>query len=101
MVAATATPIASRVMTVSAPFATDFSARSSVIRTTSPKNAAAASVSHIGNAGERHIWSSEAAPAQFMRDVPSRSQEHIHGSATADYGHSASAAWFCERGLLT
>ncbi len=55
MVAATATPIASSVMTVSAPLATDFSARNSVIRTMIPKNPAAASVSHIGNVGERQI----------------------------------------------
>ena len=55
MVAATAMPIASSVMTVSAPLATDFSARNSVIRTMIPKNPAAASVSHIGKAGERQI----------------------------------------------
>src|SRR5262249_34941908 len=55
MVAATAMPTASRVMTVSAPFATDFSARNSVIMTTIPKKAAAASVTHIGKAGERQM----------------------------------------------
>ena len=55
MVAATATAIASSVMTVSAPLATDFSARNSVIRTMIPKNPAAASVSHIGKVGERQI----------------------------------------------
>ena len=55
MVAATATAIASRVTTVSAPLATDFSARNSVTRTMIPKNPAAASVSHIGNVGERQI----------------------------------------------
>jgi hypothetical protein len=53
MVAATATPMASKVMTVNAPLATDFSARNSVIRTRIAKNPAAASVSHIGNVGER------------------------------------------------
>ena len=53
MVAATAMPIATSVITVSAPLATDFSARSSVIRTMIPKNPAAANVSHIGKAGER------------------------------------------------
>jgi len=55
MVAATATTIASIVMTVSTPLATDFSARSSVIRTMIPKNPAAASVSHIGKVGVRQI----------------------------------------------
>ena len=54
-VAATATAIDSNVMTVSAPLATDFSARNSVISTMSPKNPAAASVSHIGKFGERQI----------------------------------------------
>ena len=54
-IAATATLIASSVITVSAPLATDFSARNSVIRTMIPKNPAAASVSHIGNVGERQI----------------------------------------------
>ena len=52
-VAATAMPIASSVMTVNAPLATDFSARSSVIRTMTAKNPAAINVSHIGNAGVR------------------------------------------------
>ena len=42
-------------MTANAPLATDLSARSSVIRTMIPKNAAAASVSHIGKFGERQI----------------------------------------------
>ena len=55
MVAAAATAIASKVMTVSAPLATDFSARNSVISTMIPKNPAAASVSHIGNVGERQM----------------------------------------------
>src|ERR1700722_9958650 len=68
MVAATAMPTASSVITVSAPLATDFSARNSVTSTMIPKNPAAASVSHIGNAGERQIWSSEDAQAQFMRE---------------------------------
>ena len=58
MVAATAIPTASSAITVSAPLATDFSARTSVISTSTPKKAAAASVSHIGNAGE----------IQFMRE---------------------------------
>jgi hypothetical protein len=53
MVAATAIPIATSVITVNAPLATDFSARSSVIRTMIPKNPAAANVSHIGKVGER------------------------------------------------
>ena len=53
MVAATATAIASSVMTVKAPFATDFSARSNVSSTINPKKQAAASVSHIGKVGER------------------------------------------------
>ena len=44
-----------QVMTVSAPLATDFSARNSVMRTISPKNPAAANVSHIGNVGERQM----------------------------------------------
>jgi hypothetical protein len=42
-------------MTVSAPFATDFSARNSVMIAITAKNPAAANVSHIGNPGERHI----------------------------------------------
>jgi hypothetical protein len=49
--------------------ATDFSARNSVIKTMIPKNPAAASVSHIGKAGERQIGSSDEAQAQFMRGV--------------------------------
>jgi len=53
MVAATAMPTASRVMTVSAPLATDFSARNNVMSATIAKNPAAASVSHIGKVGER------------------------------------------------
>ena len=52
MVAATATPTASSVITVRAPFATDFSARSSVMSKISAKKPAAASVAHIGNSGE-------------------------------------------------
>src|SRR5882724_7332817 len=69
-VEATAIPIASSVITVSAPFATDFSARNSVIRTISPKKPPATIVSHIGKAGERQMWSSDVAHAQFMRDIP-------------------------------
>ena len=42
-------------MTVSAPLATDFSARNSVIRRIRAKNPAAASVTHIGNDGERQM----------------------------------------------
>jgi hypothetical protein len=60
-------------MTVNVPLATDFSARSSVIRTTSPKKPAAANVIHIGTVGKFQIWSSDEAHAQFMRKVPSRS----------------------------
>src|SRR4030088_1918613 len=67
---ATAMPAPSSVTTVSGPFASDFSARSSVVRTKIPKNPAAANVSHIGKAGERQSWSSDVAQAQFMRDVP-------------------------------
>jgi hypothetical protein len=40
-----------------------------------PKDPAAAKVSHIGNDGERQIWSSDVAQAQFMRGVPQRSIE--------------------------
>ena len=46
MVAARAIPTANNVMTVSAPFATDFSARKSVITAITAKNPAAANVSH-------------------------------------------------------
>ena len=46
---------ASNVMTVNAPLATDFSARKSVISAMTAKKPAAATVSHIGNVGERHI----------------------------------------------
>src|ERR1700679_821765 len=53
MVAATAMPMANSVITVSAPLATDFSARNSVMRTMTAKNPAAANVSHIGKVGER------------------------------------------------
>jgi hypothetical protein len=53
MVAVAAMPMASSVMTVSAPLATDFSARNNVMRTITPKNPDAANVSHIGKAGER------------------------------------------------
>src|SRR5579864_8433501 len=81
MVAATAMPIESSVMTVSAPLATDFSARSSVISRINPKKPAAASVIHIGKAGERQIWSSGEAQAQFMRDVPSR-EPRANGQAS-------------------
>ena len=53
MVAAPATPIANSVITVSAPLATDRSARNSVTSRTSAKNPAAANVSHIGKVAER------------------------------------------------
>src|SRR5882757_264813 len=52
-VTAAAMAIASSVMTVSAPLATDFSARTSVTSRMIPKNPAAANVTHIGKAGER------------------------------------------------
>src|ERR1700742_5170613 len=55
MVAATATPTASSVITVRAPFATDLSARSSVMSRIKAKKPAAASVAHIGNSGDRQI----------------------------------------------
>src|SRR3954470_14008076 len=70
MVAATATPIASNVITVSAPLATDLSARSSVISRISAKKPAAAKVSHTGNVGERQISSSDDGQAQFMAMSP-------------------------------
>ena len=57
-------------MTAKAPFATDFSARTSVKSRMIAKNPAAASVSHIGNVGERQNSSSDVAQGQFMRDVP-------------------------------
>src|ERR1044071_532899 len=74
MVAATATPTASSVITVSAPLATDLSARTSVISIRIAKNPAAASVSHIGNDGERQMSSSEEAQAQFIREVPTQNR---------------------------
>ena len=74
-------------MTVSAPLATDLSARSSVIRRISPKKPAAASVIHIGKAGERQIWSSDEAHAQFMRDVPSREQRANGQSEHREFGN--------------
>src|SRR4051812_7489430 len=70
MVAATATPMASNVITVKAPLAIDRSARSKVIRRMSAKKPAAAKVSHIGNVDERQISSSDEGKAQFMRNVP-------------------------------
>src|SRR5271156_887908 len=73
MVAATAMPMARSVMTVNAPLAVDFSARTSVTRAITAKNPAAANVSHIGNDGERQRKSSDVAQAQFMRGVPQRS----------------------------
>lgn len=48
----------------------DFSARKSVTKTQMPKNPTTAKVSHIGKVGERQSWSSDAAQAQFMRDIP-------------------------------
>ena len=44
-----------RTVSGSAPLATDFSARDSVMRTITPKNPAAANVSHTGKVGERQI----------------------------------------------
>src|SRR4029077_131868 len=61
MVAATAIPTATSVITVSTPLATDLSARNSVTKTMIPKNPAAANVSHIGKAGVRQTWSSDVA----------------------------------------
>lgn len=61
MVAATATVIARSVITVSAPLATDFSARKRVISRTSAKKTPAASVTHIGNAGECQSCSNDVA----------------------------------------
>jgi hypothetical protein len=55
-------------MIVSAPLATDFSARISEIKAISPKKPAAAIGSHIGKDGERQMWSNDV--AQFMRDIP-------------------------------
>jgi hypothetical protein len=87
-------------MTVNAPLATDFSARTSVNRTITPKNPAAANVSHIGKVGERQSWSSALAQAQFMRDVPQRSIKRIH-EANAVVRTRLPAEWICERGVLT
>nr|GAJ35860.1 hypothetical protein BDOA9_0150700 [Bradyrhizobium sp. DOA9] len=81
--AAPAIAMDSSVMTVSAPLATDLSARSSATSRINPKNPAAASVIHVGKAGERQIWSSEVAHAQFMRDVPSREQRADGQASTA------------------
>src|SRR6478609_1828700 len=64
----------SSVMTVSAPLATDLSARTSVIRRIRPRRPAATRIIHIGKACGREIWSNEVAHAQFMRDAPSREQ---------------------------
>src|SRR5260221_4404730 len=63
IVAVAAIPIASSVVTVSAPLATDFSARNTVVGTIIPKNPAAANVSHLGKVGARHRWSSDRTPA--------------------------------------
>src|SRR6478672_2043293 len=104
MIAATAMPTTSSVITVSVPLAADFSARSSVMRTVIPKNPAAVNVSHIGKAGERQSWSSDVAQAQFMRDVPQcstkciqrseclflRTQLAQNGSANGAFGRQAS-----------
>ncbi|MDA9441919.1 hypothetical protein XH98_23090 [Bradyrhizobium sp. CCBAU 51745] len=48
-----------------------------------PKKPAAASVNHIGKDGERQVWSSDEAQAQFMRDVPSREQRADGQASTA------------------
>lgn len=74
--------MASSARTVSAPLATDRSARSSVTRRISPKKPAATSIIHIGKAGERQIWSSDEAHAQFMRDVPHASRERMVKAST-------------------
>ena len=78
MVSAAASPRANNVIAVSATLAMDFSARKSVMSTHTPKNPVTAKVSHIGKVGERQSWSSDAAQAQFMRDIPQRSIERIH-----------------------
>src|SRR3954453_21345773 len=83
IVAATAMPIASSVITVSAPFATERSARSKVTSRTSAKKPAAASVSHIGKAGERQISSSDDGQAQFMRDVLGAGKARLRGPRPA------------------
>ena len=96
MVAATAMPIASSVITVNAPLATDFSARSSVISRISAKKPAAANVSHIGNVGERQISSSDDGQAQFMRDVPKLLKQQVwsrkSGAVTGSAQHAAHPA---------
>src|SRR5260370_27856371 len=52
MVAVAAMPIASSAVTVSAPLATDFSARNNVMRTIIPKNSHPANASHNGKVGQ-------------------------------------------------
>src|SRR5436305_1553572 len=94
MVAATAMPTASNVMSVSAPLATDFSARNSVIRTMIPKKPPAANVIHIGKVGKRQSWSSDKAQAQFMREVP-----HAAFEVNACTWHPSQGC-FCELGRL-
>src|SRR3954449_8902347 len=74
-VAAPAIATARRVITVSTPLGTDFSARTSVIRAMAPMDPAAAKISHIGKLGERQSWSSDVAQAQFMPGVPQRQQK--------------------------
>src|SRR3954469_13441421 len=93
--------MASSAMTVSAPLATDLSARSSVIRRISPKNPAAASVIHIGKTDERQIWSSGEAHAQFMRDVPSREQRANGQSEHRESATAPGPPFEGEAGLLT
>src|SRR3954449_2293422 len=98
--AVSAMAMASSATTVSAPLATDRSARSVTSRI-SPKKPAAASIIHIGKAGERQIWSSDEAHAQFMRDVPSREQR---ANGQSEYRESATAPgppFEGEAGLLT
>jgi hypothetical protein len=63
-------------MTVSAPFATDLSARNSVTRRTIAKNPAAATVSHIGKVDECHNWSIDDGNAWFMCGVPQDEPDH-------------------------
>src|SRR4051794_26595525 len=99
--AAIAMVMASSVTTVSAPLATDRSARCSVTRRISPKKPAAASIIHIGKAGERQIWSSDEAHAQFMRDGPSREQRANGQSEHRESAAAPGPPFEGEAGLLT
>src|SRR5262245_18908578 len=66
VVEATAMPTASSVITVSAPLATDRSARINVTSVMIAKKPAAASVSHIGEACELQSWSSDVGKDRLM-----------------------------------